>query len=57
MKSVLIRYICFPVTHVVAVLLLSTAASIWTSSAIGIMVGVGFYGAAISLALLSVCLS
>lgn len=33
---------------------LSTAASIWTSSAIGIMVGVGFYGAAIALALLSV---
>ncbi len=33
---------------------LSTAASIWTSSAIGVMVGVGFFGAAISLALLSV---
>ncbi len=33
---------------------LSTAASIWTSSAIGVMVGIGFYGAAISLALLSV---
>ena len=33
---------------------LSSAASIWTASAIGVMVGVGFYGAAISLALLSV---
>lgn len=33
---------------------LSTAASIWTSSAIGVMMGVGFYGAAILLALLSV---
>nr|WP_321269818.1 MgtC/SapB family protein [uncultured Tolumonas sp.] len=33
---------------------LSTAASIWTSAAIGIMMGVGFYSAAISLALLSV---
>jgi putative Mg2+ transporter-C (MgtC) family protein len=32
---------------------LTTAASIWASSAIGIMVGVGFYAAAISLALLS----
>lgn len=32
---------------------LTTAASIWASSAIGIMVGVGFYGAAILLALLS----
>ncbi len=29
---------------------LSTAASIWTSSAIGVLVGVGFYGAAILLA-------
>ena len=32
---------------------LTTAASIWASSAIGIMVGVGFYGAAILLTLLS----
>lgn len=32
---------------------LTTSASIWASSAIGIMVGVGFYGAAILLALLS----
>ncbi|WP_412477914.1 MgtC/SapB family protein [Azonexus sp. IMCC34839] len=32
---------------------LTTAASIWASSAIGIMVGVGFYGAAILLAILS----
>lgn len=32
---------------------LTTAASIWASSAIGVMVGVGFYGAAILLALLS----
>lgn len=32
---------------------LTTAASIWTSSAIGIMVGIGFYAAAILLALLS----
>lgn len=36
---------------------LTTAASLWASSAIGIMVGVGFYLAAISLALLSaVCM-
>jgi putative Mg2+ transporter-C (MgtC) family protein len=33
---------------------LSTAASIWMCSAIGILVGVGFYGAAITLTLLSV---
>jgi putative Mg2+ transporter-C (MgtC) family protein len=33
---------------------LSTAASIWTSAAIGVMMGVGFYIAAILLALLSV---
>ncbi len=32
---------------------LTTAASIWASSAIGIMVGVGFFGAAMALALLS----
>ena len=32
---------------------LTTAASLWASSAIGILVGVGFYAAAISLALLS----
>ncbi|MDE2585958.1 MAG: MgtC/SapB family protein, partial [Betaproteobacteria bacterium] len=32
---------------------LTTAASIWASSAIGILVGIGFYGAAILLALLS----
>ena len=32
---------------------LTTAASIWASSAIGILVGVGFYGAAILLTLLS----
>lgn len=32
---------------------LTTAASLWASSAIGIMVGVGFYPAAIALALLS----
>jgi putative Mg2+ transporter-C (MgtC) family protein len=31
---------------------LTTAASLWASSVIGIMVGVGFYGAAMSLALL-----
>lgn len=36
---------------------LTTAASIWASSAIGIMVGIGFYAAAILLALLSaVCM-
>lgn len=33
---------------------LTTAASIWASSAIGVMVGVGFYSAAILLTLLSV---
>lgn len=33
---------------------LTTAASIWASSTIGVMVGIGFYGAAILLALLSV---
>jgi putative Mg2+ transporter-C (MgtC) family protein len=33
---------------------LTTAASIWTSSAIGILVGIGFYPAAITMALLSV---
>ncbi len=33
---------------------LSTSASIWTSAAIGVMMGVGFYSAAILLALLSV---
>ncbi len=33
---------------------LTTAASIWSSSAIGILVGVGFYGAAMLLTLLSV---
>lgn len=33
---------------------LSTAASIWMCSAIGILIGVGFYGAAISLTLLSI---
>ncbi len=32
---------------------LTTAASIWASSAIGVMVGIGFYGAAILLTLLS----
>ncbi len=31
---------------------LTTAASIWTSSAIGVLLGVGFYGAAVLLALL-----
>ncbi len=37
---------------------LTTAASIWASSAIGVMVGVGFYGAAILLALLAaVCMT
>jgi len=37
---------------------LTTAASIWTSSAIGIMVGVGFYGAAILLtALAAFCMT
>ncbi len=35
---------------------LTTAASIWTSSAIGVLVGIGFYAAAISLAVLSACL-
>jgi putative Mg2+ transporter-C (MgtC) family protein len=35
---------------------LTTAASIWASSAIGVLVGVGFYGAAILLTLLSVSL-
>ncbi|MCK9283550.1 MAG: MgtC/SapB family protein [Rhodocyclaceae bacterium] len=33
---------------------LTTAASIWSSSAIGVLVGVGFYGAAMLLTLLSV---
>jgi putative Mg2+ transporter-C (MgtC) family protein len=33
---------------------LTTAASIWTSSAIGVLVGIGFYPAAILMALLSV---
>ncbi|MDV2453252.1 MgtC/SapB family protein [Xanthomonas hortorum] len=32
---------------------LTTAASVWSSSVIGILVGVGFYGAAISLSALS----
>ncbi|RUP23851.1 MAG: MgtC/SapB family protein [Curvibacter sp.] len=32
---------------------LTTAASIWASSAIGVLVGIGFYGAAIALTLLS----
>ncbi len=36
---------------------LTTAASLWTSSVIGVLVGVGFYGAAMALALLSaVCM-
>jgi len=35
---------------------LTTAASIWASSAIGVLVGVGFYGASILLTLLSVSL-
>ncbi len=35
---------------------LTTAASIWASSAIGVLVGVGFFGAAILLALLSASL-
>lgn len=35
---------------------LTTAASIWASSAIGVMVGIGFYGAAILLAVLSASL-
>ena len=36
---------------------LTTAASLWTSSVIGILVGVGFYGAGMALALLSaVCM-
>lgn len=35
---------------------LTTAASIWASSAIGVLVGVGFYGAAILLSLLSASL-
>jgi putative Mg2+ transporter-C (MgtC) family protein len=35
---------------------LTTAASIWASSAIGVLVGIGFYGAAILLALLSASL-
>ncbi|MBI2748447.1 MAG: MgtC/SapB family protein [Burkholderiales bacterium] len=35
---------------------LTTAASIWASSAIGVMVGIGFFGAAILLALLSATL-
>lgn len=35
---------------------LTTAASIWASSAIGVMVGIGFYGAAILLTLLMVTL-
>ncbi|MFP6848170.1 MAG: MgtC/SapB family protein [Pseudomonas sp.] len=33
---------------------LTTAASIWASSAIGVLVGVGFYGAAVLLSLISV---
>lgn len=37
---------------------LTSAASLWTVSAIGILVGVGFYGAALTMALLSVaCMS
>ena len=37
---------------------LTTAASIWTSSAIGVMVGVGFYGAAILLTCLAaICMT
>lgn len=35
---------------------LSTAASIWMTAAIGIVIGVGFYGAAISAAVLTVVL-
>lgn len=35
---------------------LTTAASIWASSAIGVLVGIGFYGAAILLAVLSASL-
>ncbi len=35
---------------------LTTAASIWSSSAIGVLVGVGFYGAAILLTLISAAL-
>jgi putative Mg2+ transporter-C (MgtC) family protein len=35
---------------------LTTAASIWASSAIGVLVGIGFFGAAILLALLSAAL-
>lgn len=35
---------------------LTTAASLWGSSAIGVMVGIGFYGAAMLLTLLMVCL-
>jgi putative Mg2+ transporter-C (MgtC) family protein len=35
---------------------LTTAASIWASSAIGVLVGIGFYGSAILLALLSASL-
>lgn len=35
---------------------LSTAASIWMCSAIGILVGIGFYGAAISLTILSIAI-
>lgn len=35
---------------------LTTAASIWASSAIGVLVGVGFYGAAILLSLISAAL-
>lgn len=34
---------------------LSTAASIWMCSAIGILIGIGFYAAGISLAVLSIC--
>lgn len=37
---------------------LTSAASLWTVSAIGVLVGVGFYGAALTMALLSVaCMS
>ena len=35
---------------------LTTAASIWASSAIGVLVGIGFYGSAILLAVLSASL-
>jgi putative Mg2+ transporter-C (MgtC) family protein len=45
-----------PVTRVSGGAAPATAASIWAASAIGVLVGIGFFGAAILLALLSASL-